>query len=568
MRTEFTNKNSSEELFKQAMERHVYTAERNITRVRSAIIFFNLIIYYLFLDKSFSIPILANVISIIACAYTLYVEIQKPFKKYAIFVASYFTAISDCVLITLWLIATGSYHSPYFLLWYISLFAVAFRFSVLTTIISSLLYCTSYLLLIYIFDYRSFVQFFPEISIRLGYILFSGILGTLITYEHSTQTHQKIVLEKLSQEAREGNEKLIYQTTLYENMLQAQSELGEGVAIVRDRKMIYVNDAFCTIFGSDREEFLNNESNFHLVTSEERSMVRHKDADPDEEKSFDGYIETIISTKNGEKKFIGYSSKVFEMNEEKNLFFVIRDITEQKSRDTQLKKKTRDLVSQNEELEQFVYIASHDLQEPLRMITSFLSQLENKYKGALDEKAQQYINFATSGAERMRRIILDLLDYSRLGRKEYNFEKINLNILLQEVLQIYGNRIAENNVEIIYDKLPEVYGGKTLLNEVFQNLIGNAIKYKKEDIRCRIEIKSTETPSHWQFSIADNGIGIEKMFFDKIFVIFQRLHNKNEYSGTGIGLAICKKIVENHKGKIWVESTEGKGSTFYFTIIK
>ncbi len=233
-----------------------------------------------------------------------------------------------------------------------------------------------------------------------------------------------------------------------------------------------------------------------------------------------------------------------------------------------LEKRAEELSISNSELEQFAYIASHDLQEPLRMITSFLTLLGVKYKDQLDDKAKQYIHFATDGAVRMRKIILDLLEYSVAGKKTYEAESININELLYESIQLNRKAIEEKNALIEWGDLPIINGNTTSLQQVFQNLIANALKYQKPDVKPVITINASETPTHWQFSIADNGIGIDPRFFDKIFIVFQRLHNKDEYSGTGLGLAICKKIVENHGGKIWVESELEKGSTFYFTIAK
>lgn len=233
-----------------------------------------------------------------------------------------------------------------------------------------------------------------------------------------------------------------------------------------------------------------------------------------------------------------------------------------------LEKRAKELVISNSELEQFAYIASHDLQEPLRMVTSFLTQLEKKYKDQLDDKAKQYIHFATDGAIRMRRLILDLLEYSRVGRQTCEKEKTDISELLDEAIKFNRSAIDEKNAVIRYKDLPVVYGNKSRLQQVFQNLISNALKYQKQQAVPVITITGKETDTHWQFSITDNGIGIEEKYFEKIFVVFQRLHNKDEYSGTGIGLAICKKIIESHHGRIWIESTYGAGTTFHFTIAK
>jgi len=234
----------------------------------------------------------------------------------------------------------------------------------------------------------------------------------------------------------------------------------------------------------------------------------------------------------------------------------------------ELKKNVKALAISNAELEQFAYVASHDLQEPLRMVSGFLTQLEKKYEGVLDEKGKKYIFFAVDGAKRMRQIILDLLEFSRIGRGHQETEDIDTVELVEEILLLNQKIITEKQAKIRWTGLPVIHGSRTTIRQVFQNLILNGLKYQKAKVKPEIEIKASEDETHWQFSIADNGIGIAPEYFEKIFVIFQRLHNREEYSGTGMGLAICKKIVENHKGRIWVESKESEGSTFYFTIRK
>ncbi|TVP45837.1 MAG: GHKL domain-containing protein [Mongoliibacter sp.] len=234
----------------------------------------------------------------------------------------------------------------------------------------------------------------------------------------------------------------------------------------------------------------------------------------------------------------------------------------------ELKKAMAELEEKNQELESFAFTASHDLQEPLRMVTSFMGQLQNKYKGQLDEKAHQYIHFAVDGAKRMRTIILDLLDFSRAGKSNDEIVEIDLNKIIEEVHNLQRQMIKETNAKILYQNLPIIKGHKTQMVQIFQNLIGNALKYKKEHVTPIIDINCKEGKKEWIISIRDNGIGIEEEYFEKIFIIFQRLHHKNEYSGTGMGLAIVKKIVENNGGKIWLKSNFGEGSTFFFTIPK
>jgi PAS domain S-box-containing protein len=233
-----------------------------------------------------------------------------------------------------------------------------------------------------------------------------------------------------------------------------------------------------------------------------------------------------------------------------------------------LQKTANDLAASNAELEQFAYIASHDLQEPLRMITSFLAQIEKKYNDVLDEKGKQYIHFAVDGARRMRQIILDLLEFSRVGRFDGKIEEVNMNELAEEVISVYEKQIQESGAMIRFHNLPVLKTFKSPLRQVLQNLVGNALKYQEPGAVPVVDIEVEEMAQHWKFLVKDNGIGIDPEYYDRIFNIFQRLHNKEEYSGTGIGLSIVKKIVEAMGGKIGIEPNEPKGSIFIFTISK
>lgn len=234
----------------------------------------------------------------------------------------------------------------------------------------------------------------------------------------------------------------------------------------------------------------------------------------------------------------------------------------------ELEKRNEALAVSNIELEQFAYIASHDLQEPLRMVTGFLGQIERKYKDSLDQKGKEYIHYAVDGASRMKQIISDLLEYSRVGKKDFKYESFDVGDVIEEVISLNKPMFAENKVTIFKNKMPVIVASKPLIRQVFQNLLANAVKYRKPGQATTITIDFTETAGFWQFSIADTGIGIKPDHLDRIFVLFQRLHSREQYSGTGIGLSVCRKIIENHKGKIWVTSEFGQGSTFYFSLKK
>jgi two-component system CheB/CheR fusion protein len=232
-----------------------------------------------------------------------------------------------------------------------------------------------------------------------------------------------------------------------------------------------------------------------------------------------------------------------------------------------LKQRADELAASNVELERFAYVASHDMQEPLRMITSFLQLFKKKYQNQIDETAEQYLHFVMDGADRMKRLITDLLEYSRIGSNKGVLEPIDTAALMQEVEEVFVNRIAECEATIICKGLPVIRGNKTQLFQLFQNLVGNALKYVGNE-KPVVIVQGLEEEQQFLFSVSDNGIGIKPMFFEKIFVLFQRLHHKHQYGGTGIGLSVCKKIVEKHGGKIWVTSEPDQGSTFYFTISK
>jgi len=219
----------------------------------------------------------------------------------------------------------------------------------------------------------------------------------------------------------------------------------------------------------------------------------------------------------------------------------------------------------NQELQQFAYVASHDLQEPLRMVISFTQLLAKRYNDKLDEDAKDYINFAVDGARRMQTLINDLLSYSRITTRGDPFKIVNLKNVLEDIILNLQIKIKETSAKITYGEMPSLFADKTQLMQLFQNLISNALRFRSKELPL-IHISAQHSYKEWIFSVKDNGIGIEQRFFKKIFVIFQRLHTRDEYPGSGIGLAICKRIVEKLNGRIWVESEVGKGSTFKFAI--
>jgi PAS domain S-box-containing protein len=244
---------------------------------------------------------------------------------------------------------------------------------------------------------------------------------------------------------------------------------------------------------------------------------------------------------------------------------VLRDVTERKQAEEALARQAAELARSNAELEQFAYVASHDLQEPLRMVASYTQLLARRYGDRLDDDAREFIGYAVDGVTRMQALINDLLAYSRVGRREITPGTVDLQKLLERVLITLGPAIEEAEAQVTYDPLPELPGDAVQLSQLFQNLIGNALKFRTE-VPPRVRVDVQEEGDEWLFCVRDNGIGIPPEFAQRIFDIFQRLHTRDQYPGTGIGLAICKRIVERHGGRIWVESADGAGSTFHFTL--
>jgi PAS domain S-box-containing protein len=250
------------------------------------------------------------------------------------------------------------------------------------------------------------------------------------------------------------------------------------------------------------------------------------------------------------------------------------DITARKEAEAELKRahddlarKADELQRSNAELEQFAYVASHDLQEPLRMVSSYTQLLGKRYGDKLQGDAQEFMHYIVDGAARMKQLIEDLLAYSRVGTKGKEFKSVSVEVPLRKAITNLRAAIEESSAAVTWDPLPTVDADEMQLAQLFQNLMGNALKFRGQGVP-RIHVSAEEHDGEWHITIADNGIGIEPQYFERIFMLFQRLHTMGEYPGTGIGLAICKKVVERHAGRIWVTSTPGEGSQFHFTLPK
>jgi PAS domain S-box-containing protein len=280
-------------------------------------------------------------------------------------------------------------------------------------------------------------------------------------------------------------------------------------------------------------------------------------------------VEIDIAHINGTRKTVLWNSAAIKDVDGNKIIATIaqgQDITVRKQIAENLNITLDSLENSNKELEQFAYIASHDLQEPLRMISSYTQLLERRYKDKLDDEANEFIHFAVDGANRMQMMINDLLEYSRISTRGKELKEIAVSITLEKVISILQLKIDDSSTIITNDTLPLVKGDESQLFRVFQNLIENAIKFKKKSENPKIHISCQKKNEFYEFSVKDNGIGMDMKYKDKLFIIFSRLHSSKEYPGTGMGLSICKRIIERHGGKIWFDSKVNEGTTFYFTL--
>lgn len=334
-----------------------------------------------------------------------------------------------------------------------------------------------------------------------------------------------------------------------------------------ESRFLLNNKAHLHVLKTGSQEEILGKTDFDIFPSElaekyyadEQAVIQSGEALVDRE-------ETTI-TPTGEKQWLS-TTKVPLRDDQDNVIGLVgmsRDITMRKEAESKLQKTAAELARSNAELEQFAYVASHDLQEPLRAITGYIQLLERRYGDKLGDDASKFISQAIAAANRMKSLIEALLAYSRVGRRGKAFAQTDCSKIVAHTLLSLSMIIEESQASVTYDALPTVMGDGSQLGQLFQNLISNAIKFRGEETPS-VHISAEPEGDCWLFSVRDNGIGIEPQYAERIFLIFQRLHTRAEYPGTGIGLAMCKKIVEHHGGRIWLESESGQGTTFFFTL--
>ncbi len=375
------------------------------------------------------------------------------------------------------------------------------------------------------------------------------IVGAVVTFLDITE--RKLAEQKL-QESEERNRKLV-------------EFLPKMIGVHAKRKWVYMNPAGLKLLGAKSEGELLGREIQETICTEFLEIVRSRVEQAEVNGLPTPEMEEKLIRLDGSRVDVSVSSVPIDYQGEPGILMFAEDISARKQAEEELRRSHDEVKRSNAELQQFAYVASHDLQEPLRMMSSYMGLIERRYKGRLDADADDFIRYAIDGAKRMKMLINDLLEYSRVGTHGKTFGPVDCETLLSRVLYHLQLSIEESSATVTHDHLPTVIGDGAQLMRLFQNLVHNSLKFKK-DSPSLIHVSAELFDGNWLFSFHDNGIGIDPQYTDRIFVMFQRLHNREEYPGTGIGLAICKKIVERHGGRIWVQSEQGEGATFFFTI--
>ncbi len=372
-------------------------------------------------------------------------------------------------------------------------------------------------------------------------------------------------LERVNLELRRANAELIASQDKLRSYFEAASQAILGVS--SDGHISLVNRRTEEMFGYTREELLGKELELLLPDRFRHVHVAHRDAYFAEPRvrAMGAGMDLAGRRKDGTEFPIEIGLGHANTPEGPLAFGMVSDISERKKAADDLKRVNEELRRSNTEMEQFAHVASHDLQEPLRMVTGYLQLIDRRYADRLDANGKEFIGFAVDGAKRMKALIRDLLEFSRTGTHAASFRRIDSGSIVDNAVANLKTAIDESAAKITIDPLPTIVGDPVLLTQVFQNLIANAIKFKKSNGPC-VHISAQREGTEWIYSVRDNGIGMESRHLDRIFLIFERLHSIEEYSGSGIGLAITRKIVERHQGRIWVDSQPGAGSTFFFSL--
>ncbi len=419
-------------------------------------------------------------------------------------------------------------------------------------------------------------------ELRTRFLISLFVVGVIAIFlEHGFRhARQRLLNHQRNLEESENRYRQAYEQLSIQMQERKQAEEALRESEDRYRDLVECSEYLICTHDLQGQILSVNQEGARLVGYSKRDLLNKNIRDllvPRFRDEFATYLDTVqkyrvakgfmrVRTATGEDRILEYRNTLRTEGVPSPIVRAIaHDITERMNVEKALKDKSGELARSNEDLEQFAYVASHDLQEPLRTVTSYVQLLARRYQGKLDSDADEFIGFATDAAVRMWKLINDLLAYSRVGMRGGELEPTDSEAVLVQTVSDLKVTVEENGALVTHDPLPMVMADRPQLGQLFQNLIGNAIKFRRDE-PPRVHVSASRNGNGWTFSVRDNGIGIAPEYSERIFVIFQRLHNREQYVGTGIGLAVCKKIVERHGGRIWVKSEVGKGATFYFIL--
>lgn len=566
-----------------ADQQKTFIAEKQIAYARALIIVFGTATFFL-ISNPFIRHGLAHILLAMIWVYGAYVLWARPYEKYPIFLASWFTALSDCIFATLWIYATGGFESPYYVMLYTSIIAVAFRFSIKTTLITASLYTICYYALIAALG--QLPGHGALAAIRCGFIFIIGFMTWLITRETLVQTHQKLIMQSLVEDAQltqqlliesqaklsDLNRRLLLSNKIFGHA-EENAQIGSYAWNLQDRTIQY-SDNMYRLLGYEPGDF---EPSFERFL-----MFIH----PDDQQKMMASAESVLTqhapraemyriiTGQGELRHCFLTGKITDEAGSLMMIGTMQDVTNDVQLNNSLQEKNVELERSNGELASFNYIASHDLQEPVRKIQTF-SRMILESEG-VTEKTRHYISRISHSATRMQHLIEAFLNYSRIDHSGIVLEETDLNTVLSDVLLELHDTISEKQALVEIGPLPVLQGEPFQLHQLFINLLGNALKYSREGVTPKVQVHAERmepgsqgrpalplNTAYWHITVADNGIGFNPEYASRIFEVFQRLHGNDTYMGTGIGLAICKKVMTTHQGLITAEGQEGEGAVFH-----
>lgn len=546
----------------------VESAEENIGLVRVTLIGLTTFVYLALMDPAASIVWLASGLIGLSIPFALYVWLVKPYKRAGILQEGRILATIDGLLVGGWVLATGGFESPFFVLWYPAIAAVAYRFDLEDISLHAFGYMALYLAILGASG--DLPGHGAELTMRMAMIPLVGLIGGLFSEAYFNQVRARYdARDQLRQERldaiEDAHQVVREQEERWRSILT--NTPGHIMVVARDGRIEYANR---DLHGTAREALLGTNVREHVAAPFRDDLEDGLKAALQEGAVAE--FEMMAQGRDGGPRW--YQARIGPITWTAGIqgaAIITTDITERKEAEEEMATYARQVVDHaaelersNAELAHYAELAAHDLQEPLRDITRYTQLLDRRYSDELDEEAREFLAFTVEGAKRMHQLLNELLHYSQLRSSRMDLQPCPVGEMLDQAIEALGDRLDRRDV-IVDDELPTVLADPARLQDVLYHLLENAAVYTEAD-RPRVEIQAEREEGHWRLSISDDGPGIDPRYHDRIFEPFRRLHNREAYPGTGIGLSICRRIIEAHGGRIWVDSQVGQGSTFHLTL--